>query len=131
MKPLWVVSIMGVMLGLTATLLSLNPALRTTSNVQAASLSLLSSSYIYKRAKPAVMTVRTNLARLDDLEARGVGTAFHIGGGYFVTSAHVIAASSKVMLEDSNRTLEKPSAAAKVAQVIGSDTLTEDKRPSQ
>lgn len=91
----------------------------------ASTSSQLNASEIYKLAKPAVMTVRTDLARLDDLEARGIGTAFHVGGGYFVTSAHVIAGARDVMLEDSNRTLEKPSPQAKLARVIGSDTLTD------
>ncbi len=87
--------------------------------------SVLSPTQIYKLTKPAVMTVRTDLARLDDLEARGIGTAFHVGNGFFVTSAHVIQGSSKIMLEDSNRTLEKPSAPAQIAQVVGTDTLTD------
>jgi serine protease Do len=125
MKPLWAVAVLGAILGLAAIFLGLNPSSRTSANAQTTNSSLLTASEIYKRAKPAVMTVRTDLARLDDLEARGIGTAFHIGGGYFVTSAHVIAGARDVMLEDSNRTLEKPSPTAKVAQVIGSDTLTD------
>ncbi len=125
MKPLWALAILGVMLGLGSIFLSLNPSFRTASNAQMATSSSLTVPEIYKRAKPAVMTVRTDLARLDDLEARGVGTAFHIGDGYFVTSAHVIAGAREVMLEDSNRTLEKPDQKAKIAQVIGSDTLTD------
>ncbi len=125
MKPLWALAILGVILGLTAIFLSFNPASRTPSNAQSTTSSLLTASEIYRRAKPAVMTVRTDLARLDDLEARGIGTAFHVGNGYFVTSAHVIAGARDVMLEDSNRTLEKPDKNAKVAQVIGSDTLTD------
>jgi S1-C subfamily serine protease len=125
MKPLWVVAVLGMILGLGSIFLSLNPTSRAASDTQNPSSSELTASEIYKRAKPAVMTVRTDLARLDDLEARGVGTAFHIGNGYFVTSAHVIAGARDVMLEDSNRTLEKPGKNAKVAQVIGSDTLTD------
>jgi S1-C subfamily serine protease len=125
MKPLWAVAILGLILGLTAVLLSLNSTSRAASSTQSVTSNSLTASEIYKRAKPAVMTVRTDLARLDDLEARGVGTAFHIGNGYFVTSAHVIAGARDVMLEDSNRTLEKPDKNAQVAQVIGSDTLTD------
>jgi S1-C subfamily serine protease len=125
MKPLWAVAMLGVLLGLGSIFLNLNQTSRAAPNAQNPSPSLLTASEIYKRAKPAVMTVRTDLARLDDLEARGVGTAFHIGNGYFVTSAHVIAGARDVMLEDSNRTLEKPDKSAQVAQVIGSDTLTD------
>jgi S1-C subfamily serine protease len=125
MKPLWALAILGVVLGLVAIFMSLNPTSSTAPNAQSADSSSLTAPEIYKRAKPAVMTVRTDLARLDDLEARGVGTAFHIGNGYFVTSAHVIAGARDVMLEDSNRTLEKPDQKAKVVQVVGSDTLTD------
>jgi S1-C subfamily serine protease len=125
MKPLWTAAIFGVILSLISIFLSLNLTSRAASNAPNPSSSAMTAIEIYKRAKPAVMTVRTDLARLDDLEARGVGTAFHIGNGYFVTSAHVIAGARDVMLEDSNRTLEKPDQNAKVAQVIGSDTLTD------
>ncbi len=125
MKALWTIAVLGVLLGAAAIYLNLKPSPSIASNAQIAGSSVLTASEIYKRAKPAVMTVRTDLARLDDLEARGIGTAFHIGGGYFVTSAHVITGARDVMLEDSNRTLEKPSNAAKVAQVVGSDTLTD------
>ncbi len=125
MKPLWTTAILGVLFGLTAIFLSFNSTSRTASNAQSTTSSALTAPEIYKLAKPAVMTVRTDLARLDDLEARGVGTAFHIGNGYFVTSAHVIAGARDVMLEDSNRTLEKPDQKAKVVQVVGSDTLTD------
>jgi S1-C subfamily serine protease len=125
MKPLWAVAMIGVMLGLGSIFLSLNQTSKASPNAQTPSSSSLTPSEIYKRAKPAVMTVRTDLARLDDLEARGVGTAFHVGGGYFVTSAHVIAGARDVMLEDSNRTLEKPDKLAKIARIVGSDTLTD------
>ena len=127
-SPPWVIALammVGVLGGLFVWKL-LNPSTpkleSQTSNI---SLSQLSASEIYRRAKPAVLTVRTDLARLDDLEARGVGTAFHLGEGYFVTSAHVIAGARDVMLEDSNRTLEKANPTALKAQVVGSDTLTD------
>jgi S1-C subfamily serine protease len=124
MKVLWAVAVVALLLGLSSMYLALGNTTRAPQS-QPTTSSVLTASEIYKRAKPAVMTVRTDLARLDDLEARGIGTAFHVGEGFFVTSAHVIAGARKVMLEDSNRTLEKPSAAAKKAQVIGSDTLTD------
>lgn len=125
MKSLWLVALLGVLLGIAAIYLNLKPNSSTVSDAQKMTSSQVSASEIYKRAKPAVMTVRTDLARLDDLDARGVGTAFHVGNGYFVTSAHVIAGARDVMLEDSNRTLEKPNLSAKKATVIGSDTLTD------
>lgn len=125
MKSLWSVAILGVLLGIGAIYLNLKPSSSEATDAQKMTSSQVGASEIYKRAKPAVMTVRTDLARLDDLEARGVGTAFHVGNGYFVTSAHVIAGARDVMLEDSNRTLEKPNLSAKKVMVIGSDTLTD------
>jgi S1-C subfamily serine protease len=124
MKALWAVASVALLLGIGSLYFALTNT-KAASQSQSAASSQLGAPEIYKRAKPAVMTVRTDLARLDDLEARGVGTAFHIGEGYFVTSAHVIAGARDVMLEDSNRTLEKPSTTAKMARVIGSDTLTD------
>ncbi len=125
MKSLWSVAILGVLLGIAAIYLNLKPNSSTLNDAQKMTSSQVDASEIYKHAKPAVMTVRTDLARLDDLDARGVGTAFHVGNGYFVTSAHVIAGARDVMLEDSNRTLEKPNPSAKKATVVGSDTLTD------
>jgi S1-C subfamily serine protease len=125
MKSLWAVALIGVLLGAAALFINFKPSSSVVPDIQKITSSSLLAPEIYKRAKPAVMTVRTDLARLDDLEARGVGTAFHVGNGYFVTSAHVIAGARDVMLEDSNRTLEKPNPSAKKASVVGSDTLTD------
>jgi serine protease Do len=124
MKALWAVATVAFLIGIGAFYFALANT-KAAPQSQSTASSQLGVPEIYKRAKPAVMTVRTDLARLDDLEARGVGTAFHIGNGYFVTSAHVIAGARDVMLEDSNRTLEKPDQKAKVVQVVGSDTLTD------
>jgi S1-C subfamily serine protease len=126
-SPPWVIALammVGVLGGLGIWKL-LNPSSQFQTIPSNKISSQLSASAIYQRAKPAVWTVRTDLARLDDLEARGVGTAFHLGEGYFVTSAHVIAGSRLVMLEDSNRTLEKANSTALKVQVVGSDTLTD------
>jgi S1-C subfamily serine protease len=123
-SPPWLIAL-AMMIGVLGGLLVwklLNPSAPKLEPTQS---TILNASQIYDRAKPAVLTVRTDLARLDDLEARGVGTAFHIGEGYYVTSAHVIAGARDVMLEDSNRTLEKADVTAKKAQIVGSDTLTD------
>lgn len=52
----------------------------------------------YQAAWPAVVTVKTDVARLDPLESRGIGTAFHVGKGYFVTSAHVVEGGRSILL---------------------------------
>ena len=52
----------------------------------------------YLRVRGAIVTVKTDLARLDSLQSAGIGTAFHIGGGYYVTCAHVIEGAQVITL---------------------------------
>ncbi len=65
------------------------------------------ASAIYAQAKDAVVTVRTDAVRLDNGDLRGLGTAFHIGDGYYVTSAHVVENARKIFLDSSDRPLAR------------------------
>ncbi len=67
----------------------------------------LDASAIYAAAKDAILTVRTDAVRLDNGDLRGLGTAFHVGDGYYVTSAHVVENARKVYLDSSDRPLAR------------------------
>jgi serine protease Do len=73
---------------------------------------------LYKEVLPAIITVKGEVSRLDDLEARGIGTAFHIGDGYYVTSAHVVAESKAL------RAITYKGAAQPLT-LVGSDRVTD------
>jgi S1-C subfamily serine protease len=73
---------------------------------------------LYSEALPAIITVKGDVARLDDLDARGIGTAFHIGDGYYVTSAHVVAESKAL------RAITYKGAAQPLT-LVGSDRATD------
>lgn len=68
---------------------------------------LLDASAIYAAARDAIVTVRTDAVRLDNGDLRGLGTAFHVGDGYYVTSAHVVENARKVFLDSSDRPLAR------------------------
>jgi S1-C subfamily serine protease len=90
-------------------------------------LSATSASTVYAKANPAVRTVRSSNAQLSNFDARGVGTAFHIGGGYYVTAAHVVADGYQFYLDSGVRTvarLEDNDALTKV-EVVGKDAVTD------
>ena len=60
---------------------------------------------VIARASRAVLTVRTDIADLSDPNSRGVGTAFHIGDGIFITAAHVVDSGTKIYLDPRARTV--------------------------
>jgi 2-alkenal reductase len=62
---------------------------------------------LFETVSPAVVTVRTDLASLDDVQAKGFGTAFHIGDGVFVTAAHVIDGGSRFYIDARVRTVSQ------------------------
>ncbi|MFN3266557.1 MAG: S1C family serine protease [Deinococcales bacterium] len=61
---------------------------------------------VVAQSSSAVVSVRTDIANLSDSELRGVGSAFHIGDGYFVTAAHVLDGGSKIYLDNRARTVQ-------------------------
>jgi 2-alkenal reductase len=88
------------------------------------------ASAIYAQARDAVVTVRTDAVRLDNGDLRGLGTAFHIGDGYYVTSAHVVEKANKVFLDASDRPLPRievprDDGLTFEASVVGSDKSTD------
>jgi 2-alkenal reductase len=97
---------------------------------QPATSSSLDASAIYAQARDAVVTVRTDAVRLDNGDLRGLGTAFHIGDGYYVTSAHVVENARKVFLDSSDRPLPRievprDDGLTFEASVVGSDKSTD------
>ncbi len=62
---------------------------------------------LFEVTSVAVVTVRTDLASLDDVEGKGFGTAFHIGDGVFVTAAHVVDGGSRFYIDARARTVSQ------------------------
>ncbi len=82
---------------------------------------------VYRRANPAVLTVRSSNAQLNSFDARGIGTAFHIGGGYYVTAAHVVSDGYQFYLDGSARTVARlqDNAGLTKVSVVGADTISD------
>ncbi len=80
---------------------------RASGSRDVAQSSSLDASAIYAQARDAVVTVRTDAVRLDNGDLRGLGTAFHIGDGYYVTSAHVVENARTIFLDSSDRPLPR------------------------
>jgi S1-C subfamily serine protease len=76
---------------------------------------------VYQRVKPAVVTVRTDLARLDDFESKGSGSGFHIGGGFYVTSAHVVEGGKEFFIDDGRVGSQDDQAAS----LVGADEIAD------
>jgi S1-C subfamily serine protease len=91
------------------------------------SVPVTNANAVYQRAIGAVRTVRSSNADLSGFDARGIGTAFHIGGGYYVTAAHVVADGYAFFLDDSARTVTRATdnARLKPATVVGKDAASD------
>ena len=91
------------------------------------SLSATTASLVYQKAVAAVRTVRSSNADLSGFDARGIGTAFHIGGGYYVTAAHVVADGYQFFLDSSQRTVTRVegNAGLEKATVVGKDAASD------
>jgi 2-alkenal reductase len=100
---------LAVLIGLAALAVggAVGFGLGTRASSQPAAPSSPDGSLIYAQARDAVVTVRTDAVRLDNGDLRGLGTAFHIGDGYYVTSAHVVENARKVFLDSSDRPLAR------------------------
>jgi putative serine protease PepD len=87
----------------------------------------VSAVTIFERANPAVMTVRSSNAQLSGFDARGIGTAFHIGDGYYVTAAHVVSDGYQFYLDSSQRTVTRleDNDGLKKVEVVGKDPVTD------
>ena len=99
-------------------------------NAPSGTVSVNDFSTVYDAVKDAVVTVRTDAVRLDNGDLRGVGTAFHIGDGYYVTSQHVVAGANKVFLDASDRPLARIEVPREddlsfEASVVGGDTASD------
>jgi S1-C subfamily serine protease len=99
-------------------------------NVPSGTVSMNDFSVVYDTIKDAVVTVRTDTVRLDNGDLRGVGTAFHIGDGYYVTSQHIVAGANKVFLDTSDRPLARIEVPREddqtfEASLIGGDTASD------
>ena len=92
-----------------------------------ASLPVTNASLVYQKAVAAVRTVRSSNADLSGFDARGIGTAFHIGGGYYITAAHVVADGYQFFLDGSQRTVTRVAgnAGLEKAMVVGKDAASD------
>jgi S1-C subfamily serine protease len=99
----------------------------TTPTLDPSSLPVTNANAVYQRAIGAVRTVRSSNADLSGFDARGVGTAFHIGNGLYVTAAHVVADGYQFFLDDSTRTIARTTdnARLKPATVVGKDAASD------
>ncbi len=91
------------------------------------SLPVTNASAVYQRSVAAVRTVRSSNADLSGFDARGIGTAFHIGGGYYVTAAHVVADGYQFFLDNSQRTVTRVegNGGLEKASVVGKDAASD------
>ena len=73
------------------------------------------------------MTVRSSQADLSGFDAKGIGTAFHIGGGYWVTAAHVVSDGYQFYLDDSARTVTRlaDNSGLRKVEVVGKDSVSD------
>ena len=90
-------------------------------------LPLTGAPFVYGQAIGAVRTVRSSNADLSGFDARGIGTAFHIGGGYYVTAAHVVADGYQFFLDSSQRTVTRVdgNGGLEIATVVGKDAASD------
>ena len=91
------------------------------------SLPVTNAGAVYQRSVAAVRTVRSSNADLSGFDARGIGTAFHIGGGYYVTAAHVVADGYQFFLDNSQRTVTRVAGndGLEKATVVGKDAASD------
>ena len=90
-------------------------------------LPLMGAPAVYGKAIGAVRTVRSSNADLSGFDARGIGTAFHIGGGFYVTAAHVVADGYQFFLDGSQRTVTRVAGngGLEKATVVGKDAASD------
>ncbi len=61
---------------------------------------------VYSKVSSAIVSVRTDIADLSDPELQGLGSAFHIGNGVYITAAHVVEGGTKVYIDTRARTVK-------------------------
>lgn len=99
----------------------------TSATIDPSDLPVKNASAVYQKTVGAVRTVRSSNADLSGFDARGIGTAFHIGGGYYVTAAHVVADGYQFFLDSSQRTVTRVASndGLEKATVVGKDAVSD------